>query len=261
MRSFLWVLTFVVGNGAALAEEIVTPAPPFTGWQWYNEPVKKAPPPKPKPQPQTPQVIPDFSKMTALEQAKALKGYTMEALNRAILYPSSENTATFLRWQNFWTERGSMFSQSFAVAQLKHPELDYNLQYPHYNSMAPYVQNRDQQQRQDAISQLAQQYGMFYFYRGSDPIDVQMAGVVADFARVNNIALIPVTVDGQVAPSVPNSRPDGGQSQGMNIRNFPALFLIEPKTRQFKALSYGFMTQDDLAKRILNVSTGFKPNF
>lgn len=101
-----------------------------------------------------------------------------------------------------------MFSQSFAAAQLSHPDLDYNLEYPHYNSMAPFMQTRDQQTRQSAVEQLAQQYGLFYFYRGSDPIDVQMAGVVADFAKTNGISLIPVSVDGQVAASLPQSRPD-----------------------------------------------------
>lgn len=63
--------------------------------------------------------------------------------------------------------------------------------------MAPFMQTRDQQTRQGAVEQLAQQYGLFYFYRGSDPIDVQMAGVVADFAKTNGLSLIPVSVDGR----------------------------------------------------------------
>lgn len=141
-----------------------------------------------------------------------------------------------------------------------HPDLDYNLEYPHYNSIAPFMQTRDQQTRQSAVEQLAQQYGLFYFYRGSDPIDVQMAGVVADFAKTNGISLIPVSVDGQVAASLPQSRPDTGQSRSMNITHFPALYLVDPRSKNYRALSYGFMTQDDLSKRFLNVATGFKPN-
>jgi len=93
----------------ALAEEIVTPAAPFTGWSWYNEPKKAPTPPPVQPPPQKPRV-PDLSKMTAQEQAKVLRQYTMEALNRAILYPTRENTATYLKWQKFWTDRSSMFS-------------------------------------------------------------------------------------------------------------------------------------------------------
>lgn len=261
MRILIAVLIALFSLHVA-AENIVQPASPFTGWHWYNEPKKKPSPPKPMPPEQSPAPqVPELSKLSAVEQAKVLKGYTMEALNRAILYPTAENTATYLRWQKFWTDRGSMFSQSFAAAQLQHPELDYNLEFPHYNSMAPYVQTRDQQQRQSAISELSREYGLFYFYRGTDPIDVQMAGVVADFARLNHISLIPVSVDGQIAPSVPDSRQDTGQRKAMNVSAFPALFLVAPRSRDYRALAYGFMTQDDLAKRFLNVATGFKPNF
>jgi conjugal transfer pilus assembly protein TraF len=123
------------------------------------------------------------------------------------------------------------------------------------------VQARDQAKQKDAIADAAARYGMFFFYKGSDPIDVQMAGVVKDFSTAHHIALIPVSVDGQVAPTVPDSRPDNGQSQSMHINYFPALFLVEPASREYHPLAYGFMTQDDLAKRFLNISTGFKPNF
>lgn len=248
-----------VADDVPPADAVVTPADPFTGWHWYNEPKKKPDPPAPKPQP-APRV-PDFSQLSPSQQADVLKGYTKEALNNAILHPSAENTATFLRWQKFWTDRASMFSQSFAVAQLDHPDLDYNLEHPHYNSTAPLQQARDQEEQTQAISELAGQYGLFYFYRGGDPIDAQMAGVVADFARLRHVSLIPVSVDGTVSPQVPESRQDGGQSARMGITHFPALFLVDPKSKSFRPLAYGFMTQDDLAKRFLNVATGFKPNF
>ncbi|MFE0412539.1 conjugal transfer protein TraF, partial [Citrobacter freundii] len=151
MKRLLSILFIALISRPVVAEELITPAKPFTGWFWYNEP--KDPPSRPeKPRPPAPQTLPDLSKLSAQEQAKVLRGYTMEALNRAILYPTRENTATFLRWQKFWTDRASMFSQSFAAAQLSHPELDYNLEYPHYNSMAPFVQTRDQQKQQDAVT-------------------------------------------------------------------------------------------------------------
>ena len=115
MKRVLCGLLMALASHMVLAEEIVTPAEPFTGWSWYNEP-KKPPEQSRKPQQPAPQAIPDLSKMSPMEQARVLKGYTQEALNRAILYPSRENTATFLRWQKFWTDRGAMFSQSFAAA-------------------------------------------------------------------------------------------------------------------------------------------------
>ncbi|EHH4305660.1 hypothetical protein J7W32_003844 [Escherichia coli] len=37
--------------------------------------------------------------------------------------------------------------------------------------------------------------------------------------------------------------------------------LVDPKQGSVRPLSYGFISQDDLAKQFLNVSEDFKPNF
>ncbi len=60
---------------------------------------------------------------------------------------------------------------------------------------------------------------------------------------------------------IPETRQDTGQTKAMGVSAFPALFLVSPRSKDYRALAYGFMTQDDLAKRFLNVATGFKPNF
>lgn len=39
------------------------------------------------------------------------------------------------------------------------------------------------------------------------------------------------------------------------------MMLVDPRAGTVKPLSYGFISQDDLAKQFLNVSTDFKPNF
>ena len=70
-----------------------------------------------------------------------------------------------------------------------------------------------------------------------------------------------VSVDGKLRREGADSRRGGGQSRRMGLSNCPALFGVDPGTRNFRPLAYGFMTQDDLAKRFLNVATGFKPNF
>ncbi|VDA68312.1 hypothetical protein BANRA_05267 [Klebsiella pneumoniae] len=44
------------------------------------------------------------------------------------------------------------------------------------------------------------------------------------------------------------------------MKFFPAMMLVNPKSG-VKPLSYGFISQDDLAKQFLYVSSDFKPNF
>ena len=57
----------------------------------------------------------------------------------------------------------------------------------------------------------------------------------------------------------PQSQRDSGQSVKMGIKHFPALFLVNPKKGEYKPIAYGFITPDDLARRVLNIVSGFKP--
>ncbi|EFO5828711.1 conjugal transfer protein TraF, partial [Salmonella enterica] len=66
---------------------------------------------------------------------------------------------------------------------------------------------------------------------------------------------------GVINPMLPDTRPDQGQAQRLGVKYFPAMMLVDPKQGSVRPLSYGFITQDDLAKQFLNVSEDFKPNF
>jgi conjugal transfer pilus assembly protein TraF len=86
------------------------------------------------------------------------------------------------------------------VAQLNHPELDYNLEHPHYNSTVPLQQAKDQSQQAQAIAALSESTASFTSI-ADGPIDAQMAGVVADFARARGYLAYPVSVTARILPS------------------------------------------------------------
>ncbi|PDM27237.1 conjugal transfer protein TraF, partial [Escherichia coli] len=121
-----------------------------------------------------------------------------------------DNFVKYFRLQNYWTQQAGLFTMSAKKAMLAHPELDYNLQYSHYNGTVRNQLAADQVQQRQAIAKLAEHYGIMFFYRGQGPIDGQLA---------------------------------------------------HPKQGSVRPLSYGFISQDDLAKQFLNVSEDFKPNF
>lgn len=96
-------------------------------------------------------------------------------------------------------------------------------------------------------------------YRGNDALDSELAKVVQRFSEEYGIALIPVSMDGARSEALPQTRPDGGQSQRLGVTHLPALYLVEPGAERYQPLAYGFMTQDDLMKRFLSVATDFAP--
>ncbi|HCB0836879.1 TPA: type-F conjugative transfer system pilin assembly protein TraF, partial [Klebsiella pneumoniae] len=154
-----------------------------------------------------------------------------------------------------------LFSMSAKKAMLENPELDYNLQYSHYNGTVKNQLAADYAEQRQAISTLAQHYGVMFFYRGREAIDGQLVQVIKNFRETYGLSVIPVSVDGVINPMLPDSRTDQGQAEQLGVKFFPAMMLVNPKSGQVKPLSYGFISQDDLAKQFLYVSSDFKPNF
>ncbi|EAQ3218612.1 type-F conjugative transfer system pilin assembly protein TraF [Salmonella enterica] len=225
---------------------------PIVGWHWYNEPVEKEEEEKNEPTVSLTSLPPSL-------QMKVLQRVTADRLNNAILYPTVENFTAYMKMQNFWTTQAGRFSAVAAKSMLVHPELDYNLRYSHYNSTVPLQMKAELGLQEAALRELTAKYGLFYFYRGKNALDVQMAKVVSQVAQQYGVALVAVSMDGARAAELPDTRPDTGQAQRLGITHLPALFLVDPGAEDYRPMSYGFMTQDDLMKRFLNVARDFAP--
>ncbi|EKK8547421.1 type-F conjugative transfer system pilin assembly protein TraF [Salmonella enterica] len=227
------------------------------GWQWYN-------PNAPEEEPastQAPTLQERLASMSPSEQKKVLQQATREALDTAILYPSAENFRRFMTLQNFWTDRATDFTQSSKLARLKYPELDYNVKRSHYNGSVEARLSEEKKVQSAVISQVAQRYGLFFFYRGNNAVDNLMAGVIRAFCEDRGITLMAVSVDGKISDQLPKSRPDSGQAEQMRVTHFPATFLVDPKTRQWQPLAWGFMSHDDLDNQMVSVLTQFRATY
>ncbi|GHM57414.1 hypothetical protein ECZU51_60840 [Escherichia coli] len=144
-------------------------------------------------------------------------------------------------------------------AMLAHPELDYNLQYSHYNGT---VRNQLAADRSSSDRPLRNWLNTTAscFLPGQDPIDGQLAQVINGFRDTYGLECYSVSVDGVINPLLPDSGLTR-QAQRLGVKYFPAMMLVDPKQGSIRPLSYGFISQDDLAKQFLNVSEDFKPNF
>lgn len=227
------------------------------GWQWYNPNAEES---GPEPAP-TRTMKETLAGMTPSEQKKVLQQATREALDKAILYPSAENFRRFMTLQNFWTDRATDFTQTAKLARLKYPELDYNVKRSHYNGTVEARLTEEKKVQSAVISQVAERYGLFFFYRGNNAVDNLMAGVVRAFCEDRGISLMAVSVDGKISDQLPQSRPDSGQAEQMRVTHFPATFLVDPKTHQWQPLAWGFMSHDDLDRQMVSVLTHFAPNY
>lgn len=224
---------------------------PAVGWHWYNQPEaeKETPAQKKAQQP-----------MSAAKTMQRIKALGVELRNAAVLDPkSAEKVARWIAFQNYWSDNASQFSATWQKVLLLKPELDYNNHHSHYNATASLSYAQERNAQATAIKAINQRYGIFFFYRGKVPLDNKLTQVVNEFAHQYQLSVIPISVDGVLDPNLPHSKKDTGQADNMQIRYFPALFLIDPTNGHYHPLAYGFISQDDLAKRLLNRVTDFAP--
>ncbi|PSW88148.1 hypothetical protein C9J52_20490 [Photobacterium iliopiscarium] len=70
--------------------------------------------------------------------------------------------------------------------------------------------------------------------------------------------LLGITLDGKPLATIRDNKRNDGK---LNIQTSPALLLVNPKTNSIKPLTYGFISQEELLGRFLNVATDYAPDF
>ncbi|NNH97759.1 type-F conjugative transfer system pilin assembly protein TraF [Pasteurella multocida] len=249
-------LSLILFSSFAFSNEDDLKKDKIIGWQFYNLPKKKE---KKKEEERVEDANNESTNVTPMEQMKYLQKLLEETKANAIMNPTVENIAVYKTVQDFMVEKASVFSSNWEKMLLEHPQLDYNISNSHYNATAPIKAANERAEQSKAIQIVNQHYGVFFFYRGNEALDNKLSEIIKDFGEQYQLSIFPISVDGRVNATFPHSKIDMGQSEKMGIKYFPALFLVDPKAGDYKPLAYGFITQDDLARRVLNIVTNFKP--
>lgn len=228
--------SFLVGQGSTYAASQASK----NGFLWYNQPKVEQAPKKPK-------AIP-FSKLSYQQRSKVLHYFTMESLHKARQTHDVKDMEAFLSFQRYWLNEASIFQHNFQYALLRKPELDPTVKNPTSSIGTSLNEQKKGLYRQKAISELTRQYGLMFFYKGADPYSEKQAYVLKDFAERYQFKYIPVSVDGVVLESMPNSRRDSGQAKRLHVDTYPTLILVEPKSGHVMPVAHGFLTQDYLTE-------------
>lgn len=253
--TFFWVCC----NTPVLAKEAV-------GWHWYNEiyleeikdEIDKKDQNDQKNQKDAEIKKIKENKKTAMTQMLMLRNAVQEAKAKAILYPTVENMRAYLILQNFVTNQAALFTQAWKKALLAYPELDYSILHPTQNSAQHIIYAETNRKEKEAIRVFGEKFGLFFFYRGNNPLDQALAPIVSGFSKENNISLISVSTDGKLIDVFENKQINHGQAEKLGIKYFPALILVDPKNQKVIPIHYGFISDSELHRRFLQVATNFK---
>lgn len=222
------------------------------GWHWY------APEPEPESEtssPSSPSTASSSQSLDPIAQVQAITHAVEEAKAQAVLNPTPNNVAQYIALQNAVTQNAKVFGGVWQQVIWQQPSLNYSLSHPTNQLAKNAWLDTQHQQNAGALQVIAQQYGLFFFFAGSCPYCHKFAPIVKAMQTQYGFSVIPVSLDGGGLPDYPQPQIDKGQAKKFNVTQWPALFLVNPNTRQIIPVTFGLISQDELTTRIVTLVT------
>lgn len=189
---------------------------------------------------------------TAREEVAEIRKTLEELRAEAVLRPTSESVAAYIRYQREQLDRASHFSDVWRRVLWQRPELDYNLVRPVSQMGKRNWLDSRASDRDEVLSTLHERYGLFYFYAASCTACTEFSPVLADFAQTHNLSVKAVSTDGRGNPHFPDAVSDQGQMARLGLAGSPtpAVVLFDTETKAVMPVSFGIVAQAELADRI-----------
>lgn len=237
---FLLVCSNSLGAGAANVEEEVYCDRKNLGWHFYCEKQKKV---------EEEQKMPE---LTPEEKLKEIQEELQRRKVKAVMNPTEENVASYIKYQNEQTKRSAIFSRVWRRVQWKNPELDYKVRHPSTTEGLSVEKEENQKKMKQAMLELGKRYGIFYFYRGEDAYSKKFSRIIRMFVKNNQLEMRAVSLDGVIDKEFKNNVTDKGQIEKLGVRDIkvPAVMLFDVKTSQLIPVSTGMVGINELEERI-----------
>lgn len=98
-------------------------------------------------------------------------------------------------------------------------------------------------------------HGLIFFYGSQCPHCQQFAPILKKWVVENNAPIMPLSLDNKPLPEFTKYKPATTQwltaAFGSNAINYPAVFLINPKTKVLYPVGFGSMSASELNERMI----------
>ena len=226
------------------------------GWHFYcdrreEEPRRAEPapaPPAPSPGPA----------QSAAERIEAMRKALEEARAEAILDPTPEKVAAYLRLQQETLQRAAVFSDAFRRTVWATPELDYTLRRP-VGALAKQVWSDQRREDRDAaLAGLGDRYGLIYLGHAGCAGCKVFGPLLRAFAQRHGLDVLAVSLTGEALEGWPEAVADNGRAARLGLGGgpgrspapVPALVLFDTVTKRVVPVGFGVMAEDEMAERI-----------
>ena len=216
------------------------------GWHFYCDRPEEPPVAQPAPAP----AVPDTR--SATERIREMRRELEEARATAILDPTTQNVAAYLRLQQETLQRAAAFSDVFRRTVWATPDVDYTLKRP-VGALAKRLWSDERRQARDrALASLSERYGLIYLGHAGCAGCRVFGPLLRAFATRHGLDVLAVSLSGEALEGWPEAVPDNGRAARLGLAGVPvpAVVLFDTKTKQVLPVGFGVLAEDQLAERI-----------
>jgi len=220
------------------------------GWHFYCDPAKTEPAAQPE-TPPSPNTVPEPAS-DPRERIKAIRDKIDLLKATAILDPTEDNVAAYIRFQREQLDRASVFSDQWRRTVWQNPDLDYDLVRPTGALAKRAWSDARKQDAAQVLAALPERYGVFYFFKDNCPPCRAMETALKPFTETHGLHTMAVSLDGGSSPAFPNAVTDTGQAARLGVtgEHLPALALFDTARNTVIPIGFGALAADELERRI-----------
>lgn len=232
--SLIFFLLFVAGESSLRAGWLDRKA---EGWAWYEEPETKIE--------ETP------IQLKPTDEIALAKKDLEEKLSKALVHPTEKNVLDYMEVQKKWIEQSSLFAKTWSKVLLQQPHLD-NIAtgFPVTQYGIQIHKQILQEKRENLLKALAKEYGLFFFYEGSNKSSQEFSEIVVDFTKKYSWELFGVSVDGVYLNNLKDNKQNNGIVEKLGVKFFPSLFCVNPNTHEIIPVAFGLVSMDQIEHNI-----------
>ena len=214
----------------------------YEGWHWYEQRKKEE-------EKKTKKDMTVVEK-TPTEQIKETRALQEKFLHAAIINPTEENIIKYLQIQKVILDNSFKFTSGYKKVMQTHPELNETTTYP-ISQIGSQIYHKNKKKNQEQIIKKASKtHGLFYFYKSGCSYCERFIPIIKMFSKKYSFELVPIALDGNNHPDLPNSRANIGLGEKLQVKAVPAVYLVEAKGKEIIPVSFGFTGFDTLEDRV-----------
>ena len=185
-----------------------------------------------------------------------LKSEVQARLEAAVMDPTDENIAAYLKMNALLFEKAGRFAERWRDVLIRYPEYDWTTGHPVVNSASTTLSRERDKARSAKLATLSETWGLVFF-GDAGRLTGLMRPLVDRFAGITGMELIQIAVDGP-SPYLSRAYPDTGMSRRAcgGIKKLPALVLMHKDDSDIahaRLVATGVVDIAELGRRVVRL--------